>query len=323
MGELAAAVRGGDVSAVSWSRSRWRRSSAGTRAERVRDVVRGARTGRGGRGPGGDARPLAGSGSRSRTRALTEGVRTRWHAAMERVDAGRRQRPGAAVARGRAIVSARPTLPRWASSGHRAAALRPRAQPLGHSRTPGGSSGGSAAAVASACAGRHANAAGLDPHPGVVLRPGRPEAEPRAGLAGAGVHRVRRRGRDRRMREPQRRRPALILDDLRLRARRPLLGTRSLCTVRRSGRAQPAGCASPTPPRPRTACRCTTTARRPWSRPPSCCSRSDTRSRSAAVRGRAVRGELHQDLDRRSRGRGAHTTAGSAAARSTSTCSSR
>ena len=123
----------------------------------------------------------------------------------------------------------------------------------------------------------------LDPHPRIVLRAGRPQAQPRAGVAGARVQRVRGRRRDRGLRQPRRRRHrADPRRDRGLRARRPLLGARSVRAVRRGGRsATRARCASPTRPPLPTACPCTRTAPRQWSRRRSCSSRSATRVEEA------------------------------------------
>ena len=140
------------------------------------------------------------------------------------------QRAGPAAARGRRD---RRRQDQHARDGHparhRARPLRPRPQPVGHvaharrllgrERRRGGVRHG---------AGRpRERRRRLDPHPGVVLRPGRPQAEPRPRVARAGVQRVRGRGRDRGLRQPQRRRHrADPRRDLGLRAGRPVLGAR-------------------------------------------------------------------------------------------------
>ena len=109
----------------------------------------------------------------------------------------------------------------------------------------------------------------LDPHPGIVLRAGRPQAEPRAGVAGARVQRVRRRRRDRGLRQPRRRRHRA--DPRRdRRATSPATPTGRPTPPPRSSRrpsATRARCASPTRPRPPTARRCTRSASRRWPRP--------------------------------------------------------
>ena len=68
----------------------------------------------------------------------------------------------------------------------------PTRNPWDTDRTPGGSSGGAAAAVAAGHAAGRARQRRrrLDPHPGRLLRPRRPQAEPRPRLARAGPRRL-------------------------------------------------------------------------------------------------------------------------------------
>ena len=142
-------------------------------------------------------------------------------------------------------------------------------------RTPGGSSGGSAAAVAAGLVRRRARLRRrrLDPHPGRLLRPVRPQAPARPHL-----DRAQGRAPGTASRSTARSRAASPTP--RCSSTRPATASRS----RRGGRDRPAACGSrsrPSVPPPILGAAGRRAARRARRRPRSCCAGSATRSSSA------------------------------------------
>ena len=189
----------------------------------------------------GDSRPLAGVPIAIKDLvALTEGVRTTMGMdAMEEwvpsIDSAlvRRLREAGVIIVGKTNTPEFGILP--VTEPHR---FGPARNPWDTSRTPGGSSGGSAAAVAAGMVPvAHANDGG-----GSIRIPASCAGSSASSRAAGGsrlrpAQRVRRRHRDRGLREPHgRRHRARARRDGRLRARRPLLGAPTAAPVRRCGR---------------------------------------------------------------------------------------
>ena len=215
------------------------------RAERVRHALRGPRAGEADAIQPGDDRPLAGVPIAIKDLGpFTEGIRTTFGTRLlgdfvPDHDSALVRRIRAAGA----IIVGKTNTPEFGlAAGHRARTVRPRPQPWDTSHTTGGSSGGSAGArrLGHGAARARERRRRIDPHPRVVLRPGRPQAEPRPRVDGARLRRARRRNRDRRRRQPHgRRHRDRARHHLRLRDRRPLLGAGSTAPVRRGRRPCP------------------------------------------------------------------------------------